>query len=326
MNDTYTYKWDLKSGKFQEFRDEIEERLPNVYDRKSTHKLEKIMRKTITNAANNHIGMKNVNKESKPAITKEIKEKMEERNKLRRDIKQEGGRKKWLDKCREVNEMIRKEKEERWKEYVSQLDTKTNCTQVWKTIRSLDGRVAPRKENEVLIVDGKAHVGDKAKAKQFAKVYKQVSKIKKGPKDRIVKRQNRKFLNKTPTEKSKYETEIMWEEMERVIGETKANKAAGDDNIPYEIIKELGPKAKAFIIHLYNRIWDGEPIPQRWRTAVIKPLLKEGKDPKSPGSWRPIALTACFGKIVEKIVADRLTSYMEMNKLLNENQAGFRKN
>lgn len=49
-----------------------------------------------------------------------------------------------------------------------------NCKQVWKTIRNLDGRVTQRKENEVLVVEGKAYVEDKEKAKQFAKVYKNV--------------------------------------------------------------------------------------------------------------------------------------------------------
>ena len=73
--------------------------------------------------------------------------------------------------------MIRKEEEDNWKEYVDTLDTKTNCKEVWKTIRSIDGRGGQRKENEVLVVDGKGYVNDKDKEKQFAKVYKKVYKI-----------------------------------------------------------------------------------------------------------------------------------------------------
>ena len=141
-------------------------------------------------------------------MTNVIKAKIKERNELRRRFGEPGGREKWISNCREVKEGIRKEMELRWREYVDELDTKTNCKQVWKTIRNLDGRVAQRKENEVLVVEGKAYVEDKEKAKQFAKVYKNVSKIRKGPKDIIIKRQNRKFLNAVPTEKSKYESEI----------------------------------------------------------------------------------------------------------------------
>ena len=147
---------------------------------------------------------------------------------------------------------------------------------------ALDGRVAPRKDNEVLVVNDKAYVGDKAKAQQFAKVYKKESLLREknqkvSIRDKILKRENRKFLNNEPTEKQEYEEEIVWQELERVIGDSSTNKAAGDDNIPYDIIRKLGPKAKEFILCLYNKVWMGEQIPQRWRTAVIKPLLKEGK-------------------------------------------------
>ena len=131
-------------------------------------------------------------------------------------------------------------------------------------------------------------------------------------------------MKSKPKKKRKYEEDITWEEIERAMRETKANKSAGEDTIPYEMIKELGPKARQLILHIYNEIWKGSPIPQRWRTAIILPLLKDGKDPASPASYRPISLTDCLGKILEKVIADRLSSYMEENKLFNECQAGFR--
>ena len=115
------------------------------------------------------------------------------------------------------------------------------------------------------------------------------------------------------------------EELERVIKESDDGKAPGKDNIPYEMIKRLGPKAKQLILHLYNKCWSGnEQISQMWRTATIKPQYKEGKDPKKPESYRPISLTPCLGKLAEKMVANRLSHYLESNNLLNENQAGFR--
>ena len=322
----------MKSKGFAEFKEKVEAQLPSEYERKNVNKLEKILRKTITDAANEHIGMKRIKNSARPAITKEIMKAMEERNLLRKNIKRVGGRRRWIEKCKEVTKMLKEEKQRRWIEYVEELDTKTNSKQVWKTIRNLDGRVTQRKENEVLVVDGKAYVGDRQKANQFGKVYKEVSRIKRGSlnkegkeEERNIKRENRKFLNSRPEERSKYESELTWEELERAIEDTSNNKAAGNDNIPYDIIKALGAKAKSFILHLFNQVWKGEPMPQQWRTAVIKPLLKDGKDPKSPGSFRPIALTSCLGKLLEKIVADRLTSYLECNNLINPNQAGFRK-
>ena len=325
VNTAYSYKWDLENANVEAFRDEVEEKLPENYASKSVHKLEKILRKTITQAANKHIKMKATTRDSKPAISKEVKEKIEERNQLRKDFRKEGGKKAWLDKCKEVNTMIREEKEKKWKEYVEELDTKTNSKEVWKTIRNLDGRFGQRKENEVLIVDGKAYTEDSDKAKQFAKTYKKVSRIPKGERDRRMKQENRKFLNKKPKEKNKYEKEITMEDLIRVIEEAKKNKAAGEDTIPYEIIKMLGATGQKFILTIYNRVWNGEQLPQRWRFAVIKPLLKDGKDPELTSSYRPISLTDCLGKMLEKLIASRLMSLMEERNLINKEQAGFRK-
>ena len=109
-----------------------------------------------------------------------------------------------------------------------------------------------------------------------------------------------------------------------MIEEAKNNKAAGEDEIPYEFLKNLGPHAKEALLHLYQRCWQGEDIPTKWRTAIIRPLLKDGKDPKLTVSFRPISLTSCVGKILEKIITDRLMYVVEKNGVLNDNQAGFR--
>ena len=58
----------------------------------------------------------------------------------------------------------------------------------------------------------------------------------------------------------------------------------------------------------------------------MKPLLKEGKDTKLTVSNRPISLTSCLGKLLEKIIADRLVYSLESRKLRNDSQAGFRPN
>ena len=116
------------------------------------------------------------------------------------------------------------------------------------------------------------------------------------------------------------------EELERAIDESKRNKASGEDDIPYEFLKNLGSKAKELLLFLYNKCWEGNGIPTKWKTAIIKPLLKDGKDPKETVSYRSISLTCCMGKLLEKIIADRLIFILEDRNLINDNQAGFRPN
>lgn len=87
------------------------------------------------------------------------------------------------------------------------------------------------------------------------------------------------------------EKDIEMHEVERVLEEAANNKAAGEDDIPYELLKMLGPKAR-------HKFWRGSELPTKWRKALIKALLKEGKDPKDTKSYRPISLLSCMSKLL----------------------------
>ena len=139
-------------------------------------------------------------------------------------------------------------------------------------------------------------------------------------------RKRLKESRKRPSVIQENEKSITMEELNRVIDESGLNKAAGEDDIPYELVKHLGPRAREMLLHIFNLVWTGGPIPANWVTAIIKTLLKDGKDPKITSSYRPISLTACMGKLMEKIVADRLTYVLEKRGLLADSQAGFRQN
>ena len=54
------------------------------------------------------------------------------------------------------------------------------------------------------------------------------------------------------------------------------------------------------------------------------PILKKGKDPKQASSYRPISLTSCVGKTMERIVNERRQWHLETTNLLASEQAGFR--
>jgi len=62
------------------------------------------------------------------------------------------------------------------------------------------------------------------------------------------------------------------------------------------------------------------------KKAIIVPILKPSKPANLISSYRPIALTSVLIKIQERMILARLNWYLENQKLLTEEQAGFRRN
>ena len=322
VNSKPSFKWKLKDANWTSFRDEVDRCIPNNYEvKKNVNKLEKKLRKAILKAAGKHIGKKKVNENTKSYLTQEVKEEIKKRNALRKTVG--NNRNEWIESCQKVSEMIREEKERRWKQYVEELDRTSNTKKIFQTVRAIDGKVQHKKENEVLEINGTAYITDKDKAGQFAKTYRSFSKLKARKEDRRIKRKIRRE-HKMARDLEDSECDITMKEMLRVIKEASNGKAAGKDDIPYEMVKHLGPKALGMLLDIYRKCWRGAGIPSAWRTACIKTLLKEDKDPKDPTSYRPISLTSCLGKLLEKIVANRLIHLLEDRGLLTNNQAGFR--
>jgi hypothetical protein len=71
--------------------------------------------------------------------------------------------------------------------------------------------------------------------------------------------------------------------------------------------------------------WRKGQIPKPWRNAHIIPILKPNKPPEYPKSYRPISLTSCIGKLVERMINTRLYWLLENLNQICEEQAGFRK-
>jgi len=57
----------------------------------------------------------------------------------------------------------------------------------------------------------------------------------------------------------------------------------------------------------------------------VVPLPKPGKDTSDPTNYRPIALTSCVCKVMERMVNNRLAWYLERNKTITSTQSGCRK-
>ncbi|GFR12534.1 probable RNA-directed DNA polymerase from transposon X-element [Trichonephila clavata] len=78
------------------------------------------------------------------------------------------------------------------------------------------------------------------------------------------------------------------------------------------------------ITNVISNMFNKRYFPTSWKTAVIVPILKPGKDPTDPQSYRPISLLPVLSKIAEKIIQTRLKDHLEKFNILIPEQHGFR--
>ena len=64
-------------------------------------------------------------------------------------------------------------------------------------------------------------------------------------------------------------------------------------------------------------------FPDKLKIAKVSPIFKNGEKDRLT-NYRPISVLPCFSKILERIMYDRLYSYLIENKKLSKKQFGFR--
>lgn len=76
---------------------------------------------------------------------------------------------------------------------------------------------------------------------------------------------------------------------------------------------------------LYTRCLREGKFPPEWKKADIVLFPKEGKSRDQPSAYRPICLLDEAGKILERIICDRLVDHLTLEgSNLNADQYGFR--
>ena len=107
---------------------------------------------------------------------------------------------------------------------------------------------------------------------------------------------------------------------------TKAKpRAPGPDGIHNNLLKHLPEDTLKILKEILNKIWTSADFPQQWTAATVIPIPKPNKDHNDPLSYRPIALTSCLCKVLERMINTRFIWYLEKYKIPDGSQCGFRK-
>ena len=114
-------------------------------------------------------------------------------------------------------------------------------------------------------------------------------------------------------------------EIINIVSNLSSKWSAGYDSIPVNIIKVSIPYIAEPLSQLINKSFLTGSFPQRLKIAKVCPVFKNG-DKHLFSNYRPISILPSFSKIYEKVISQRLLSFLESGNILVQNQYGFRQN
>ena len=96
------------------------------------------------------------------------------------------------------------------------------------------------------------------------------------------------------------------DEVHEATRRLKVSKAPGSNGLPNRALKHLPRRAVSVLARIFNAVLHTHHLPPTWKHARVISILKPGKDPALPSSYRPISLLDTIGKLFEKILLVRI--------------------
>ena len=147
----------LKKTNWTGYRQEIERKLSSRHLATNCQKDKKLFRATLLKAASHHIptGRRRLYTQQVPA---EILAMMEERDDLR---KQDPDSPRLSTMNDEITKATSDQKRRQWRDFVESIYHRTDSTNLWRTIKGIDGKSKQTAENEGIIFTGRSHTSPK---------------------------------------------------------------------------------------------------------------------------------------------------------------------
>lgn len=215
----------------------------------------------------------------------------------------------------EARKVVQAAKDDCWKEFISNIGPQLPAREIWGRIRCFLG--TPSKCITSLISGGVTIEDPQTIAETLADQFHRTSAA------------TSESSRYTPPTDSKQDvttginTNFRLDELEWVLRRCRG-LSAGPDDIGYPMVKNLPLHFKLSLLNLFNEIYANGTIPTIWKTAIVIPIPKAGKDPRVLGNQRPISLVSCMGKIMEKMANRRLMERLEHLEVFGEEQHAFR--
>ena len=110
-------------------------------------------------------------------------------------------------------------------------------------------------------------------------------------------------------------------EIRKTIKEFESGKAS---DISLTVLKRCSHLLSGHLSDFYNKFLKIGILPEILKKGSVTPIYKKG-DPRYLDNYRPVSTLPIFGKILEKVIYNRLYDYFSTTNAIYDRQFGFRK-
>jgi hypothetical protein len=309
MSENKTYI-NFKKADWVNFTLTSEEEISKLNPPTDVYRAEQDFREVINRVSRNTIPQGRI-KEIFPEVPTTVKNKILERDELRKTNPQSP---QIPELNYEINKLINKHKQEKWREEVGNINRKTDPSKLFNLLKRLNGQ-PQSKQNQGIRFKGKYLSTASNIANNFNKQYTSVSR-------HTSSKLTRTIFKESQRNTTSGATIITASDTSEAIKQAKSSKAIGPDGISNLHLKHLGPLGLEYLTNIFNLSLQHSKIPQIWKNSIIIPLLKPGKDPAESKSYRPVSLLCPAAKILERLILPELTEHLPIPNFPH----GFRKN
>ena len=135
--------------------------------------------------------------------------------------------------------------------------------------------------------------------------------------------QSYKVYLQNPTLKKFAFKKVNDNEVLSIINNLKNKKSRGADNISNQLLKTIKQELCKPLTIIINQMIETGVYTEKFKISKITPIYKKNER-TNIANYRPISLLPTLSKIFERVIHTQLYTYFDENKLLSEQQYGFR--
>ena len=313
----------------ESFRDDVSIQNWN-YSHENAHDLFKDFFNKLEGSVNRHAPMKKltpkeIRLKNKPWITIDIQKMIKIRNKVfarkKRQPNNENCKRLYNLLRNRVNREIKKSKKQYYTEFFE--GNLNNIKKTWEGIRKIVNIKKMSSKTSQLNIGGKVIDDDKELANKFNDFFVNVGPNTENSIPKVPTIFPSSFL-KNRNQINFVIAHVSNEEILDIINSLE-NKSTGPSSIPLKLLSLIPDLIIIPLAYIINVSLITGVYPDPLKFVKVIPIHKGGST-EDINNYRPISLLSIFDKIFEKIMHNRLYTFLEKHEILFKNQFGFRKN